>query len=456
MTVRICLFTRDLRLADNPVLFAASAGGREAVVPVFVSDPAVAAAGFAAPNRLAFLHDCLANLDGALRERGSRLVLRRGSAAEEVARLVHDTGASEVHLAADHSAFARAREERLRAAVGGAGARLVTQEAVVTAVAPGAVTPTGSDHYAVFTPYLRRWSQVPQRRPLPPPRGLLTPAALASAPLPHRPPVDRLSPQLAKGGESEARARMRRWLDGHLDDYEDEHDTLANDLTSRFSPDLHFGSLSATELVHRARTAASPGARAFERQLAWRDFHHQVLAARPDAAHADYRSRHDRWRDDPAELEAWRQGRTGYPLVDAGMRQLSAEGWMHNRARMVTASFLCKTLGLDWREGARHFLSLLVDGDVANNQLNWQWVAGTGTDTRPNRVLNPVAQAKRYDPDGAYVRRWVPELARLSAPAIFEPWRLPSALRAELGYPAPLVALDAALARFRARRGVAA
>ncbi|WP_236654313.1 FAD-binding domain-containing protein, partial [Streptacidiphilus anmyonensis] len=187
---------------------------------------------------------------------------------------------------------------------------------------------------------------------------------------------------------------------------------------------------------------------------AWRDFHHQVLAARPDASRSDYRARHDRWRDAPAELEAWRQGRTGYPLVDAGMRQLRAEGWMHNRARMITASFLCKTLGIDWRAGARHFLSLLVDGDVANNQLNWQWVAGTGTDTRPNRVLNPVTQAKRYDPDGEYVRRWVPELARLDAPAIHEPWKLPAGLRAELGYPEPLVALDAALARFRSRRGL--
>ncbi len=136
------------------------------------------------------------------------------------------------------------------------------------------------------------------------------------------------------------------------------------------------------------------------------------------------------------------------------MRQLRAEGWMHNRARMITASFLCKTLGIDWRAGARHFLSLLVDGDVANNQLNWQWVAGTGTDTRPNRVLNPVTQAKRYDPDGEYVRRWVPELARLDAPAIHEPWKLPAGLRAELGYPEPLVALDAALARFRSRRGL--
>ncbi|RAG87339.1 deoxyribodipyrimidine photo-lyase [Streptacidiphilus pinicola] len=454
MTVRICLFTRDLRVADQPVLFAASAGGREEVLPVFVADPAVAAAGFAAPNRLAYLHDCLAALESTLRDRGSRLVVRGGATAEVVARLVAETGAAEVHLAADHSAFARARDARLRAAVGALGARVVAHEGVLAAVAPGAVTPSGSDHYAVFTPYLRRWTGVPLRRPLPPPRLLLTPEEPASEGLPPRPHAALLSPRLAAGGEARARARMRDWLGGHLDAYEDEHDALARDLTSRLSPDLHFGCVSPTELVHRARRSGTPGAAAFERQLAWRDFHGQVLAARPDAAHADYRPRHDRWREAPDELRAWQDGRTGYPLVDAGMRQLRAEGWMHNRARLVTASFLCKTLRLDWREGARHFLSLLVDGDVANNQLNWQWVAGTGTDTRPNRVLNPVTQSKRYDPDGSYIRHWLPELARLSAPAIHEPWRLPTALRAELDYPEPLVAPDAARERFRDRRGV--
>jgi deoxyribodipyrimidine photo-lyase len=454
MTVRICLFTRDLRLADNPVLYAASAAGREEVLPVFVSDPAVGAVGFAAPNRVAFLHDCLADLDQALRERGSRLVVRHGRTPNEVARLVTATGATEVHMAADHSSFARAREDALRTVLAPLGARLVTHEAVITAVAPGAAVPAGSDHYAVFTPYLRRWSDVAVRRPLPPPPRLLTPREPVSHLLPARPEADRLSPLLTPGGETEARHLMQHWLHHHLDAYQDEHDELANDLTSRLSPALHFGCLSPTELVQRARRVGTEGAQAFERQLAWRDFHHQVLAARPGAARHDYRPRDDIWRDAPDELLAWQEGRTGYPLVDAGMRQLREEGWMHNRARLVTASFLCKTLGIDWQKGAEHFLSLLVDGDVANNQLNWQWVAGTGTDTRPNRVLNPVAQAKRYDADGAYVRRWVPELSRLTAPAIHEPWKLPAGLRAELRYPEPLVALDTALARFRSRRGL--
>jgi deoxyribodipyrimidine photo-lyase len=189
--------------------------------------------------------------------------------------------------------------------------------------------------------------------------------------------------------------------------------------------------------------------------LCWRDFHHQVLAARPEASVRDYRSRGDRWRGEEEateDIEAWREGRTGYPVVDAGMRQLCHEGWMHNRARLVVASFLTKTLYVDWRIGARHFLRYLVDGDLVNNQLNWQWVAGTGTDTRPHRVLNPVLQGKRYDPDGTYVRRWVPELADVAGAAVHEPWRLPDEERALLRYPAPLLDLGEGLARFRQAR----
>lgn len=237
-------------------------------------------------------------------------------------------------------------------------------------------------------------------------------------------------------------------------DYQDRQDDLPGDATSRLSPYLHFGCLSPVELVHKASARQDAGAEAFVRQLAWRDFHHQVLAARPDAAHADYRSRGDRWRQDDAEVTAWKEGRTGYPVVDAGMRQLLHEGWLHNRARMLVASFLTKTLYVDWRVGARHFLDLLVDGDMANNQLNWQWMAGTGTDTRPNRVLNPLVQAKRFDPQGEYVRRWVPELAglmrRRGAPAV----EAVRAERAAYDYPDPVVDLADGLGRFRRARGL--
>jgi deoxyribodipyrimidine photo-lyase len=453
--VSVALFTCDLRVHDNPVLHAA-ARGAQATVPVFVLDDAVREAGFVTPNRAAFLADCLEDLDRSLRERGSRLLVLRGDAVEQAVRLAGALGEAQVHVAEGVSGFAQRREARLRELL---GPRLTVHQAVMTTVAPGALLPAGRDHYAVFGAYHRRWVLAHRRQPLHAPKELtlpqsigkgLTPAAvrrtLAAA--------GRPAPGLAHGGEEAGRALMSRWTgSAAISSYPQLQDDLHADATSRLSPYLHFGCVSATEAAYLATREGSPGAQAFLRQLAWRDFHHQLLAARPDCARADYRPRHDRWRHDEAALVAWRTGRTGYPLVDAGMRQLLHEGWMHNRARMVTASFLSKTLYLDWREGAAHFLQHLVDGDVANNQLNWQWVAGTGTDTRPNRVLNPVRQARRFDPQGDYVRRWVPELASVEGPGVHTPWELPAAERARLDYPEPIVALDEALARFRLARG---
>ncbi|GHH70805.1 deoxyribodipyrimidine photo-lyase [Streptomyces sulfonofaciens] len=451
-TAAVALFTADLRLHDNPVLHGAS-GGADAVVPLFVRDGGIGSAGFDVPNRRAFLADCLADLDAGLRRRGGRLVLRSGDVVEQTCRVAHAAGARDVHVAADVSGYAQRRTARLRAALAADGVRLHVHEGVVTALPPAAVTPQGKDHFAVFTPYFRRWSATGLRSPLAAPRAARVPDGIASEPLPHSAGVPGTSPGLAGGGERAGRRALSGWLGGGLDGYADRQDDLSLDGTSRLSPHLHFGTLSAAEVVHRARGHGGAGAEAFVRQLAWRDFHHQVLAARPDAAHADYRTRHDRWRRAPREAEAWRAGRTGYPVVDAAMRQLRHEGWMHNRARLLVASFLTKTLYVDWRVGARHFLDWLVDGDVANNQLNWQWVAGTGTDTRPHRVLNPLVQARRFDPDGDYVRRWVPELAGVEGRAVHRPWLLPG--RALPGhYPEPIVDLAEGLDRFRTARGL--
>ncbi len=367
--------------------------------------------------------------------------------------VVAETGAESVHVAGGVSGYAVRREERLRAALAEAGCTLHVHDAVVTALAPGRVVPAGRDHFAVFTPYFRRWEAAGVRGTLAAPRTVRVPDGVESAPLPERTGTAGVSPGLAEGGETAGRTLLTSWLHGPIDGYVTGHDDLAGDATSRLSPYLHFGCLSAAEAVHRAREKGGAGADAFVRQLAWRDFHHQVLAARPDASWADYRPRGDRWRSDAGEIEAWRAGLTGYPLVDAAMRQLTHEGWMHNRGRMLVASFLTKTLYVDWRVGARHFLDLLVDGDMANNQLNWQWVAGTGTDTRPNRVLNPVIQGKRFDPHGAYVRRWVPELAGLDGAAVHEPWKLTGRARARFDYPEPVVDLGEARARFERARG---
>ncbi|WP_031046366.1 cryptochrome/photolyase family protein [Streptomyces sp. NRRL F-5650] len=456
MVTSVVLFTRDLRLHDHPPLRAAL-GRSAAVVPLFVRDRAVDAAGFAAPNRLALLADCLRDLDAGLRDRGGRLVVRSGDLVTQVCAVAAEADADEVHMAADVSAYAHRREEHLRSALEARGLRLHVHDTVTTVLAPGAVTPAASDHFAVFTPYFRRWSEHSVREPLAAPRSVRVPDGVGSEPLPSRDGLAGLSPGLAAGGERAARKRLTAWLRDGIAGYADHHDDLASDATSRLSPDLHLGALSPVELVHRARRVGGPGPDAFVRQLAWRDFHHQVLAARPHASAADYRTRYDHWRTGAAAEEdaaAWREGRTGYPVVDAAMRQLRHEGWMHNRGRLLVASFLTKTLYVDWRVGARHFLDLLADGDVANNQLNWQWAAGTGTDTRPHRVLNPTAQARRFDPDGTYVRRWVPELAGVEGRAVHEPWRLPRTRRsAYTDYADPVVGLSEGLDRFRRARG---
>ncbi|MDQ3616126.1 MAG: DNA photolyase family protein [Actinomycetota bacterium] len=448
-SVSVALFTRDLRVHDNPVLSRAARNGQ--TVPLFVFDDA-APKGFLRPNRATFLVQSLEDLDAQLQQRGGRLVVRDGKVVDEVCAVAAEVGASQVHVAVDVSGYAQAREKALASALRAEGRELVVHESSVNAASPGQITPHGKDHFAVFTPYYNRWAQQPIRRSVDAPARVELPDVYPGR-LPRAGDLcsGQTSPFLPPGGETSGRRRLAAW-NRRVDAYAENNDRLADDATSRLSPYLHLGCVSPVELIHRLGHG-SAGSDAFLRQLAWRDFHHQVLAARPDAARDNYRDRDDTWRDDPVGLEAWRRGRTGYPVVDAGMRQLIAEGWMHNRARLIVASFLAKTMYVDWRLGASHFLDLLVDGDIANNQMNWQWMAGTGTDTRPHRVLNPVLQGRRYDPEGDYVRRYVPELAGVEGSAVHEPWKLSRDVLEELDYPGPIVELDEGLRRFRSARG---
>ena len=429
MSSAIVLFTRDLRVHDHPGLTAASE--YDTIVPLFVFDDALLRdAG--RPNRLRFLLDSLTDLRESLRRRGADLIVRRGDVVEQTVAIARAAGAKTVFTGDNVSAYAQARTRKLQAELD------VRVEQTATALAPGEIVPEGRDHYRVFTPYWRRWQEEPLRPVLPAPRRVTVAPGIDAGRLPelHELAREQTSAGLPAGGEGEARRRLERWLEDGLETYDRSRDELAVDRTSRLSPYLHFGCISPVETITRARLRGEV-AGAFVRQLCWRDFYSQLLAANPQTPREDLNPRRVAWNGDPEGLENWRRGTTGYPIVDAGMRQLHAEGWMHNRARLVVASFLTRTLGIDWRHGAHTFAELLVDADVANNVGNWQWVAGTGVDTRPNRAFNPITQAKRRDPDGDYVRRYVPELAELAGPAVHEPWLAPLASVAP-EYPPPM------------------
>jgi deoxyribodipyrimidine photo-lyase len=428
----IVLFTRDLRVHDN---LALSTAAREAerIVPLFVFDDAIL--GSAGPNRVAFLLDALRDLDASLTSRGARLVFRSGDVVAETVALARRVGAGAVFVAEDAGGYAQRRRRRLEHACRGERVALRVTSGVTVAPLLSIETSSGG-HYSVFTPFYRAWSTA-SRRPIEPvPRRLSAPAGVARGRLPALGRLVRgsLSPELPPGGETTGRQKLSAWLSRDVAGYDAGHDNLETDGTSRLSPYLHFGCISPLEVAVRAGEVA--GAAPFVRQLAWRDFFHQLLAARPETAHEDMRPRGDRWNRDAEALEAWKNGETGYPIVDAGMRQLLREGYMHNRARLITASFLVRDLRVDWRAGARHFFAWLIDGDLANNVGNWQWVAGSGVNPRPGRAFNPLRQAHRFDPDGAYVRRYVPELAAIEGRAVHEPWKLSKNVT---GYPARIV-----------------
>ncbi len=437
---------RDLRLADNPALTAALAAGRQ-VIPCFIIDPRLMDGPAAAEKRRAFLLAGLHTLDTGLRARGSRLVIRMGNPLAELLRLRQESGAAAVFAEADFSPFARRRDARIAAQLplhlhGGPTLRH-----------PNDVLKADGTPYTVFTPYKRAWLNLPlpsAEHLLPAPTRLHTPAGLTSLPLP---PVQ--PPELFPPGETEAQNRLCRFTSGPIARYADTRNLLAEDGTSRLSPYLRFGMISARQAIVAARTAveaadqpaARQGAETWLSELVWREFYAAILFHFPHVLHQAFRPvyRQIAWNDSPAALKRWQEGLTGYPVVDAAMRQLQATGWMHNRARMLTASFLVKDLLIDWRQGEQWFMQNLVDGDPAANNGGWQWTAGVGTDAVPYfRIFNPVTQSRRFDPHGAYIRRWLPELAHLPDAAVHAPWEKGYTVP---GYPSPLV--DHKLARQR-------
>ena len=422
MRTAIVWFRRDLRVHDHPALTAAHRAA-DRVVPVFVLDPRLLDAGrFPSANRAWFLLGSLRELRAALRDRGGQLFVRAGRPEQVLPELARETGAAAIHFASDVSPFARARDRRVIDALDGVDVRRQPGNFVADVGVPR--TKDGRP-FTVFTPFWRAWEKLERRAVHGAPRDLRVPSGLAAGAIPQGPEPEAGEPFAP--GETAARERLTRWLADGVDAYADRHDRLAGG-TSQLSPYLHFGCVSAREVEERARGRGGRGAAAFVRQLAWRDFYAHVLLNNPGNAKGAHRARYDalEWADDEDGADAWRAGRTGYPVVDAGMRQLLAQGWMHNRARLIVASFLTKDLHVDWRVGESHFMRHLLCGDEAQNNGNWQWITSIGVDPAPyfRRLYNPVAQQQRHDPDGEYVRRWCPELRDVPLERLAEPWTM--------------------------------
>jgi deoxyribodipyrimidine photo-lyase len=380
---------------------------------VFVLDDRLLDGRHASGSRTRFMLETLEDLRTALVQRGGDLVIVRGTPERELPRLAAEHGATAVYFASDASPFAMTRDKRVEAALREQGAE--------PRRTPGNfVADIGKPKpYAVFTPFWRAWKELPRREIHGAPRKVPVPPGLTAGAIPELQLQDLVKDPL-KGGETEGRKRMNAWLRDGIDTYADHHDRVSGG-TSMLSPYLHFGCVSARELEEKAGRHD-----AYTRQLAWRDFYAHVHLHHPRNAHHAYRTELDaiEWDGLDEHFDAWCEGRTGYPIVDAGMRELAATGWMHNRARLITACFLVKDLHIDWRRGERHFMKLLLDGDQANNNGNWQWISSVGVDPAPvsRRLYNPMLQQERHDPRGEYVLRWVPELEGVPLDKLAKPW----------------------------------
>lgn len=456
MTPVIHWFRRDLRLHDHLALAAAFQSGAP-ILPVFIFDPAILKSDWSGAPRLAFLLKALSSLDESLQAWGGKLLIRMGDPRQILPELIQTTGARGLYFNRDYSPFAQKRDQQVAQLVG------VPVSAFDDAVlqAPGTVVKDDGLPYTVFTAFKRRWLSYDK-----PP---ITENYLVSGrfhlmddmgPIPSLQELGYGSTEtdIPEASEKKAIALLENFVQKAIGTYAERRNVLAADRnqaepgTSYLSPYLRFGLISPRQVYwaahHTAKNALSASVETWVSELVWREFYMHVLHFFPHVIGSGFQRKYDQlaWRYAPAELEAWKAGMTGYPVVDAAMRQLQAMGWMHNRARMIVASFLTKDLLIDWREGERHFMQWLIDGDPAANNGGWQWAAGTGTDAQPYfRIFNPQSQSEKFDPEGVYIKRWVPELRDVPIRYIHAPHRMPIPPRQ---YFPPIV--DHALARERA------
>jgi len=459
----IVWFRQDLRISDNPALAAAAASGRP-VVCLYVLDDETPGRWRAGGAARWWLHHSLRALEGALAGLGARLVLRRGRADAVVPALAAEIGAGAAFWNRRYEPYGMACDAGIKAALRADGLDVESFNAALLRE-PWETRNGQGGAFKVFTPFWRAVLRLGPSRALAKTPSRLRPGPAAAGDTLEDWALTPSQPDWAGGlrrtwtpGEAAAQARLQAFLAGALAGYSDARNVPGQATTSGLSPHLHFGEIGPLQ-VWSAVTALSASGRDAEKflsELGWREFSYGLLAESPDLPERAWRPAFDRfpWADDPSGLAAWRRGRTGYPIVDAGMRELWETGWMHNRVRMIAASFLVKHLRIDWRLGQDWFWDTLVDADLASNAASWQWVAGSGADAAPYfRIFNPISQGETYDRDGAYVRRWVPELARLPNALIHRPWEASAGILADAGvrlgstYPAPIVEHGAARAR---------
>ncbi len=444
---------RDLRLSDNKALASAMNNARQ-VIPVFVVDPYFLTSPYVGEKRRAFLWEGLRQLDASLRQRGSYLVIRHGLPDDQLLRLCEETHATAIYAEEDFSSYALRRGRKISSLM-----NLILVQGL-SAIHPGQVYKADGSPYTVYTPFMRAWKTKYLSQggdTLSAPDNIHTPSGIHGEAL----PTEKVSTKDFgwQAGEQEGQHILQMYIQGEqapIYRYEEQRNFMEEEGTSRLSPYLRFGMLSANQAVLAALSAmanartqeAYQSAEIWLNELIWREFYLSILYHYPFVQHDSFKPefRKIAWRNDPWEFEAWCAGQTGYPIVDAAMRQLNQTGWMHNRGRMIVASFLVKDLLIDWRWGERWFMQQLIDGDPASNNGGWQWTAGTGTDAAPYfRIFNPVLQSQKFDPQGRYIRHWVPELRSVPLEYIHQPWKMPSELQHWIGceigknYPEPIV-----------------
>jgi deoxyribodipyrimidine photo-lyase len=453
MSIHLWWIRKDIRLIDNLTLQLARANNAQ-IIPVFILDPQLIKSP--TPRRQDFLFNALNNLSKELSNLGSRLIIRSGTPLIALTNLYTETRAEAIFAEEDYTPYARKRDTE----IGKTLPLKLVQAAVIHH--PADLLNRQQNPFRVFTAYNKAWQALPFpfRQTINAPERLIEPIpSLPSEPLPQF-----ISNPYFPAAEKEAQKRLVQFLDNPIYDYDEKRNLPADDETSRLSPYIRFGLISPQVIHNRLTQAvdkapnktAKDSCQIWKNELVWREFFTGILYHFPAAQHHAFRTRYQtlNWRFEPEAFEAWKTGKTGFPLVDAGMRQLIETGWMHNRTRMVTASFLVKDLLINWQAGEAWFMQQLVDGDPAVNNGNWQWSAGVGTDAAPYfRIFNPTSQAEKHDPQGEYIRRWVPELTHVPDKYIHAPWQMPKEIQSAAGcvigkdYPAPIIDHKAAKER---------